>query len=579
MNRSILIVICDFLLLSLLAFSTVDINKVADQGGVTRMQMTVPTNAPPDSNKDLTAVMRLALDEEHKGQVQLQSELTRAKDEAARQQALAAQREQQNQALSQRAQTLDEQVQSAQQKAVVMQQELQARSRQVAALDEKNQAAEQRAMVLEQELQARTRQVAALDEKTRESEQRARALQKELETRDQQVQAFKEEIQARQEQALKLEQERAALQQQYAAAETNITTLNEQLREGRAEGVLSHERLAAMEDEVRQKLEQSVALQNQLVELARSNKAVEVEKERLSGKLELAETEKRIATGLVARMQDEVKEEREERVRLRDSLNENMKALVSKQEELQKPVQKLIDSISLTPNAIFSEFATNRVDTQILAVRTGIFGNEKTKPGETHTVLVKDGTNIYALCHVQETPIAFGQMGVDWEGLSGTLSRNAVSLPIHSMSFASVDPRLVVIPVTADEARRLGCHVYQNCPDPYKFQDAVLVGGGKEAYYGQCSFQIELDTPDYVKLDRNVLKGLFGKFNPSRGDLVFSRAGELLGVMVNSTYCLVLRNFSIEATFRFGNEGRGQRTGAILAALYTEISGLPSKLQ
>ena len=31
MNRSILIVICDFLLVSLLAFSTVDINKVTDQ--------------------------------------------------------------------------------------------------------------------------------------------------------------------------------------------------------------------------------------------------------------------------------------------------------------------------------------------------------------------------------------------------------------------------------------------------------------------------------------------------------------------------------------------------------------------
>jgi hypothetical protein len=30
-------------------------------------------------------------------------------------------------------------------------------------------------------------------------------------------------------------------------------------------------------------------------------------------------------------------------------------------------------------------------------------------------------------------------------------------------------------------------------------------------------------------MDRNSLKGLFGKFNPSRSDLVFSRTGELLG--------------------------------------------------
>jgi len=39
MNRSILIVICDFLLVSLLAFSTVDINKVAEEGSPPNMKM------------------------------------------------------------------------------------------------------------------------------------------------------------------------------------------------------------------------------------------------------------------------------------------------------------------------------------------------------------------------------------------------------------------------------------------------------------------------------------------------------------------------------------------------------------
>ena len=38
MNRSILIVICDFLLLSLLTFST-DINKMADEGSKSRTQV------------------------------------------------------------------------------------------------------------------------------------------------------------------------------------------------------------------------------------------------------------------------------------------------------------------------------------------------------------------------------------------------------------------------------------------------------------------------------------------------------------------------------------------------------------
>jgi len=79
MNRSILIVICDFLLVSLLAFSTVDINKVAQTSAPRALKMEINTNQAPDtSNKDLAAVMRLALDEERKNRDQLVGELVRS---------------------------------------------------------------------------------------------------------------------------------------------------------------------------------------------------------------------------------------------------------------------------------------------------------------------------------------------------------------------------------------------------------------------------------------------------------------------------------------------------------------------
>ena len=82
-----------------------------------------------------------------------------------------------------------------------------------------------------------------------------------------------------------------------------------------------------------------------------------------------------------------------------------------------------------------------------------------------------------------------------------------------------------------------------------------------------------------MKLDRNFLKGLIGKFNPSRGDLVFSKTGEILGVMANGTYCLMLRDFSFEATVQFGDNIRAQHTGATLSALYSHLLTMPFKLQ
>ena len=135
-----------------------------------------------------------------------------------------------------------------------------------------------------------------------------------------------------------------------------------------------------------------------------------------------------------------------------------------------------------------------------------------------------------------------------------------------------------MIPVTAEDVRRLGSKPYQISKNPFKFQDAVLVGA-REGYYGECRFQIDVSTPEYVKLDRSFLKGLFGKFNPSRGDLVFSKTGELLGIMANGTYCTMLKNFDSSASFQFGQDVRAQHTGDVLARFYSMVAELPMKLQ
>src|SRR5260221_7159413 len=105
MNRSILIVICDFLLISLLAFSTVDINKVSDQNTVRAVKLEVATNQVDTSNSDLATVMRLALNEERKNREQLIGELTRTREAAGKQQSLLTEREKQYQSVQEQLQS------------------------------------------------------------------------------------------------------------------------------------------------------------------------------------------------------------------------------------------------------------------------------------------------------------------------------------------------------------------------------------------------------------------------------------------------------------------------------------------
>ena len=479
MNRSILIVICDFLLVSLLAFSTVDINKTTSEGVPRQVKVDLAAKQN-ESRQDLAAVMRLALEEERKGRELLVGELAKTREAAGQQQALLSEREKQ-------------------------------------------------------------------------------------------VQAFRQDLQQKEQLTAQLEQQQANLLQQFVAAQTNIQTLSQQVQRSSTDALISKEKLAAMQAELRRQAEQAAAMQQQLGQLSQSNQLVLTEKQRLAGQLQVAEVERRVATEQATRMQEEVKIERAEKAKLA----EGVKALASKSDQLAEEIR---ESRPLAPNTIFNQFVTNRVQATLWAVRTGFLGMESNKRTETQTVLVTDGTNMVALCHVQETPLTFGYPGTEWEGLTGTLGHNTASIPIRSLSFYQLDPRLVFIPLTQTEARELGGKAYRTSSDPYKFQDAVVVGA-QEGYYGECNFQIDPTTPLYVKMDHNSLKGLFGKFNPSRGDLVFSRTGELLGVMANSTYCMMIKNFNTTATFQFAQDVRSQQPGETLARLYSLIAKLPFKLQ
>ena len=450
MNRSILIVICDFLLLSLLTFST-DLSKMAgeDEGKQPTAKVDLVPKTSDSGGKDLAAVMKLALTEEQKNREQLQAELARAR---------AAVRQQQEQ--------FDQQSQQLQQK-------------------------------------------------------------------------------------------QSNLEQQYATAQANLQKLNQKLQDSSSETSMTREQLAVKEAEVQKQKDMTAALQQQLAQL--------------NTQLHSAEVNQRIATGQIALMQQQVQTERAEKAQLA----EGFKTLATNSVAL---TQEIREHRALTPNTILSDFVANRVQSSFLASRTGLFGVDASKNKTSEIVLVTDGTNIFALGHVQDTPLTLWDPGTDWDGLTGTLGHNAAQVPIRSLSFSLHDPRVVFMPVTQAEADQLGCKVYPIASDPYKFQDAVVIGS-QGNYYGQSSFQIDLDTPQYVKLDRSLLKGLFGKFNPARGDLIFSRNGELLGIMANSTYCLVMHNFATEETIQFGKDVRKQNTGETLARLFGYVFQLPPRLQ
>ena len=556
MNRSILIVICDFLLVSLLAFSTVDINNATDEGAERRVKVDIATNQI-DPRQDLAGVMRLALDDERRERDRLLGELSRTRDTltqtreaAGKHQSTLSEREKQLQDFQQQLLTKEQQTLRLQQQYASAQTNLQDLQLQLHSSTIHNQVSQERLAVMEAELRQRQEQARAME---------------------QSLGQLAQSNQVALERAALTEAELRRQQQQVKAVEQSLGQLA-------LSNQVSREKVVLTEAELGRQREQAKAMEQGLEQLAQSNKVVQAERERLATQLQVAEAEKRASADQVTKMQDEVKVVREEKARLTqhaDKLADGVKVLAASSGELAKEIREYRP---LAPNTIFSEFVTNRVQSRFDATRSMIFGIESNKRRTTETILVTDGTNICALTHVEDTPLTITTPGTEWEALTGTLQRGTALLPIKTLSFYLLDPRLVFMPLSEAEARQLGARVYRIAPDPFKFQDAVIVGA-REGYYGECKFQIDLTTPQNVKLDRSFLKGIFGKFNPSRGDLVFSKTGDLLGVMANSTYCVMIHNFNAAGSIQFGPDIRAQHTAEILSRMDSLITGQALRLQ
>jgi chemotaxis protein histidine kinase CheA len=496
MNRSILIVICDFFLVSLLAFSTPDISKLSQSGGTPVMNMSNLTNQVT-ARQDVSDAMRLALYEEQRDRTNIQAELARA------------------------------------------QQIVGERGQEITNVQSQLRTAEQ--------VQANLR------------EQEASLRQQDASLREQEA---------------NLMQQVATIQ---AAAQSNLAAMTSQLIVSKEQTARTDEQRAALEQARKQLEERNGALENQLAGLQQSNQAIQAERATLNTKLQVTEVQRQSALEKATQLQTEVEAQREVNAKLADTVKTLAVQSNNMASNLAQVVQEIRENRELTPNEIFEQLTTNRAMASFYGLKRGLFGIDSSKYKQTQIPLASDGSNTYAICHVQDTLLTLWTPG-QWEDLSGTLVHDAAVFPIDSISFSPQDPRVVMIPIAAAEGKVLNCKTYRLAEDPFKFQEAV-VAGTQDNYYGECKFQLDLETPGYLKMDRSSLKGLFGKFNPSTGDLVLSKTGELLGIMVNNNYCMVLRALTPGVQVRFGWAGDNPKTTQTLTDLAALVFQMPAKLQ
>lgn len=370
--------------------------------------------------------------------------------------------------------------------------------------------------------------------------------------------------------------QKAQVENALAATQASAKELEQRYTASAQEAFLSKEQLARMQRELEERKAEAERQKAELARMERMNTEARQRIENLNVAVRVAEQEKQLIAQNLTEAKQQVEVERLERVKIQEQttqLAQGVGQLAAKSGELS---QEIRGNRPVNPNLIFTEFLANRVETKLSARRPGLF-SPTVREKDTQTILVSDGNRVYALMHLSDTPFGLSEVATDYDQVGGRLVRGTFNAPLAELQFLALDPRLVVAPIDASLAALMGAKIYPLAKEPFKFPEAVLVRAD-DGRYGETPFRIDMASNRYVKLDNRIVTRLFGEIAPKRGDLVFSKTGDLIGMMVNNEYCAVLGDFTPAYTMKTGDNPE-PKTSTILGEAWTRLQRLPVKLQ
>ncbi len=393
----------------------------------------------------------------------------------------------------------------------------------------------------------------------------------------QQLQQTQSTLQSREQNLAQLQSERTQLSSSLSETQRQAQELAQKVESASRDAAVSRERLAQMQRDLEQRQAEADRQRQQLTDLEKQQSEARERIESLNVAVKVSEQEKQMLRETATSLKGQVEAERQERLKVQETTVQLAQGVGHMAEQSTALTKEIRDNRPINANTLYSDFLANRVQTTFTANR-GSFLGPVNRTKETRTIFVTDGKQTYALLHVDDTPFSIREAGPDWERISATFAKGGFQGTASSINFLAVDPRIVVLPVEPQQATAIGAKVYELAVDPFRFSDVVLISNGG-AGYGEVSFRLDPTLPNFVRVDNRLMKRLFGDFAPSRGDLVLSKTGELLGIMVNNDYCVILNSFTPLKTIKTGDAVKDQHTGAIFEGILNRLHRLPFKLQ
>ena len=267
-----------------------------------------------------------------------------------------------------------------------------------------------------------------------------------------------------------------------------------------------------------------------------------------------------------------------------ENIKKEVEVSVAQQKENFK---KLTDVQTKSLNEIFTRYDENKIKLELtFSHKGGFMGAMKTDTFEMDTIIMVDGSFAYSLVHARSSPFRLEPSVRKLTEVSGQISSPKLNNAIEVKEVAFMDdPRILIVPlyINPKELEKTSEIEVFNAPqNPYLFSEAVVVNA-KSGRFGQTDFIRDERDSRYIKVSHTNFAFITGKFDPGKGDLVFSQKGELLGIMVNNDYAFHVKNLGSRihngSRTTLGNTFNPTKTNPLMASLSKALFGLNKKFR
>lgn len=456
MSKTILLIICDFLILSILAL--VDFDEPVESAVDPARQQAAEFEQ--GAREDMVELLRLSLEEEAQQRAALNEEL-------AEREAALAEREA---ALSETSENLGR----SEEKLARIRQEREALAAEREQLQAEYQAARS---TIEQGESERARIAAELESQ----QQQAQQLQSELQARQEALAEAAQNLSRREEELAQLEQARSELETNLQITQTERAMLEENLTAARAQ----------------------------------------------------------VETARVERRQAEQRAEQ---------LAANVGTLAERSTAIEEEIRR---SQPISLNRIFSRYENNRLPLHFTA-RIDLLLGSRVETSSVDAILVEQNNRFFALFESGLSPFRVESLD-RLSGASASFQLAGQNFEVVEVSFLQADPRIVAVQIPTRFVESSDLTPFRLADEPLRFPEVVLVSN-QLGEYGETSFKLMPGGQRYLSVPNRLLGRVFGNdFGASRGDYIFAKTGDLLGLMISNDRGAILADLRSIAELPLGD--------------------------